>query len=120
MRRSFLVILAVAVAAAAVAVAPALAARAASIVSIKTTSGLKYNVKVLRTKAGKITIRFTNTSGIAHDVRIEKGKKQFGGTKTITKGTTSATVTLKKGTYTFYCSLPGHEAAGMKGTLTVS
>ena len=27
---------------------------------------------------------------------------------------------LKAGTYTFYCSVPGHEAAGMKGTLTVS
>jgi uncharacterized cupredoxin-like copper-binding protein len=24
------------------------------------------------------------------------------------------------GAYTFYCSAPGHEAAGMRGTLTVS
>jgi uncharacterized cupredoxin-like copper-binding protein len=27
---------------------------------------------------------------------------------------------LKPGIYTFYRSLPGHEQAGMKGTLTVS
>ena len=27
---------------------------------------------------------------------------------------------LRTGTYTFYCSVPGHEQAGMKGTLTVS
>jgi uncharacterized cupredoxin-like copper-binding protein len=29
------------------------------------------------------------------------------------------TVTLKPGKYTFYCPVDGHEAAGMKGTLTV-
>ena len=39
---------------------------------------------------------------------------QDGGTSTID------IANLKAGTYTFYCSVPGHEAAGMKGTLTVS
>jgi uncharacterized cupredoxin-like copper-binding protein len=36
-----------------------------------------------------------------------------------TKGKRSVIVKLKPGTYTFYCSVPGHEQAGMKGTLTV-
>jgi len=31
----------------------------------------------------------------------------------------AVTLTLKPGTYTFYCSVDGHEAAGMKGTLTI-
>ena len=34
-------------------------------------------------------------------------------------GTSTVTAKLKPGTYTFYCSVDGHEAAGMKGTLTV-
>ncbi len=34
--------------------------------------------------------------------------------------TVSLTVTLKKGTYAFYCPVDHHEQAGMKGTLTVT
>jgi len=29
------------------------------------------------------------------------------------------TLDLKAGTYTFYCSVPGHRQAGMHGTLVV-
>lgn len=34
-------------------------------------------------------------------------------------GTRSTTITFRPGTYAFICHLPGHEAYGMKGTLTV-
>jgi uncharacterized cupredoxin-like copper-binding protein len=30
------------------------------------------------------------------------------------------TLNLKPGTYTFYCSVPGHRQSGMEGTLHVS
>ena len=43
-----------------------------------------------------------------------------GGTSGVSPGkTASLTVTLKPGTYTFYCPVDGHKAAGMKGTLKV-
>jgi uncharacterized cupredoxin-like copper-binding protein len=39
---------------------------------------------------------------------------------TVGMGSTSTvTVTLKPGKYTFYCPVPGHKAGGMMGTLTV-
>jgi plastocyanin len=34
-------------------------------------------------------------------------------------GAQSKKIDLKAGTYTFYCDIPGHRAAGMQGTLTV-
>jgi plastocyanin len=83
-------------------------------------SGLKYNTKVLRAHPGKIKLVFTNHATLKHDVRIESGENELGGTKTIGKGQAVAYVSLKKGTYNFYCSVAGHEDAGMKGKLIVS
>ena len=44
----------------------------------------------------------------------------LGATPTFQGGSKTLTVTLKAGTYKFYCSVPGHRQAGMLGTLTVS
>ena len=43
----------------------------------------------------------------------------LGATPTFMGGTKTLKLTLKAGAYTFYCSVPGHRAAGMQGTLTV-
>ena len=54
---------------------------------------------------------------IQHSFRIKNVDGfmiEAGGGKTAT-----GKVKLPAGTYTFYCDIPGHEAAGMKGTLTV-
>jgi len=37
----------------------------------------------------------------------------------VTKTTATVSLTLKAGTYTFFCEAPGHRAAGMYGTITV-
>ena len=84
------------------------------------SSGLKFNTTTLRAHPGKIKLVFTNQSAIKHDVRIESGEHELGGTKVIGKGQAITFVSLKKGTYNFYCSVPGHEDAGMKGKLIVS
>ena len=35
-------------------------------------------------------------------------------------GTSTVSVTLKKGNYTFYCPVDAHKQQGMEGTLTVT
>jgi uncharacterized cupredoxin-like copper-binding protein len=72
-------------------------------------------------KAGKVTIKFTNSSAVPHNLTIQQGTsgKVIGATPTFSGGSKSLSVNLKPGTYTFYCSVPGHRQAGMQGTLTV-
>jgi len=81
---------------------------------------LAYTTTEATTEAGKVTIDFNNPQSLPHDVVIEDAQENdVGGTEVITSSSTSATVDLKPGTYTFYCSIPGHREAGMEGTLTV-
>jgi len=82
---------------------------------------LAYNKKVLKAKTGKITISMLNTSPIfQHDVAIKINGKVHKGKTVGQNGVSKLTLTLKPGTYTFYCTVPGHAAAGMKGKLIVS
>ncbi len=82
--------------------------------------GLAYTTTEATTKAGQVTIDFDNPQSLTHDVAIEDSSgKEVGATELIADATDSTTVNLKPGTYTFYCSVPGHREAGMEGTLTV-
>ena len=81
---------------------------------------LAYTTTTASTKAGKVTIDFNNPQGLTHDVAIEDAQgEEVGKTDLIASEETSTTVDLKPGTYTFYCSVPGHREAGREGTLTV-
>lgn len=71
-------------------------------------------------KAGKVTVNFTNSSPVPHDVAIEdEGGETIAQTETLAEGSDSTTAELEPGTYTFYCSVPGHRQGGMEGTLKV-
>ena len=81
---------------------------------------LAFDKKTLSAKAGAISIVFSNPSPLPHNVTIESSSGQrLGGTETFAGGAKTLKVTLKAGTYKFFCSVPGHRQAGMEGTLTV-
>jgi uncharacterized cupredoxin-like copper-binding protein len=76
---------------------------------------LAFTFKSAEAPAGKLTVEMPNKSGVQHDITIDgKGKGQV-----VTNGVSSFTADFAKGTYTFYCSVPGHREGGMEGKLTV-
>jgi uncharacterized cupredoxin-like copper-binding protein len=57
---------------------------------------------------------------LSHNMTIESSSGTVvGATSTYPGATKTLTLSLKPGTYKFYCSVPGHRMAGMEGTLTV-
>jgi plastocyanin len=82
-------------------------------------SQLKFDKSALSAKAGKVTIAMKNPSQVQHDVAIEGNGVNVVGTVVGNGGTSTASASLKAGTYTFFCSVDGHRQAGMEGTLTV-
>jgi plastocyanin len=94
----------------------------ASTVDISTPSGsdLAFTEKTATAKAGSVTIDFDNVQSLQHDVAVEDSSgTNLGQTDLVSSGTASTTVDLQPGTYTFFCTVPGHREAGMEGTLTV-
>jgi plastocyanin len=80
---------------------------------------LAYTTTEAEAKAGKVEVEFNNPQALTHDVAIEDSSGEvIGKTELIDSGTDSTTVDLKPGTYTFFCTVPGHREAGMEGTLT--
>jgi uncharacterized cupredoxin-like copper-binding protein len=85
------------------------------------TNGLSFDKKTLTAKAGKVTLTMDNGSSNAqmHGIAVEGKGVDKDGKIVQPGGTSTVTVTLKPGTYEFYCPVPGHKQAGMEGKLTV-
>ena len=84
--------------------------------------GLYFEPRKLKARAGAVTLVMKDpaSSGKSHGIAVEGNGVDKDG-KIVPPGSTSTiTVTLKPGKYEFYCPVPAHKAAGMKGTLTVS
>lgn len=81
---------------------------------------LAYTETELSTTAGTVTFKLTNDSVVPHDIAVKGNGIDSEPSKTIQGGETAElTVKLPAGEYVYYCTVPGHEQAGMKGTLTV-
>lgn len=91
-------------------------------ISATETSGLGFSQRALTARSGTVTISLDNGSGnsLPHGIAIEGNGVDKDGQVVQPGGTSTVTVRLKPGRYTFYCPVAGHEDQGMKGTLTVS
>ena len=80
---------------------------------------LFYEPTELRAGAGEVSITIDNEGSAVHNVVIEEA-----GDTTVVEAEGGAsdtgTIELEAGSYTFYCDIPGHRAAGMEGTLIVT
>jgi len=66
---------------------------------------------------GKVTFKITNKGALKHDFKINGAKSKM----ILPHHSASLTVTFKKaGSYPYMCTVPGHAAAGMKGTFKVT
>jgi uncharacterized cupredoxin-like copper-binding protein len=104
--------------------APATTAAAPASASVKVDADpsgqLAFVQKSLTAPTGADVFVFTNDSSVPHNLAIEGNGVAAGPTATIMGGDTAQLkVTLKPGTYEFFCAVPGHRQAGMEGTLTV-
>ncbi|MET0600724.1 MAG: plastocyanin/azurin family copper-binding protein [Baekduia sp.] len=85
------------------------------------SNGLSFDPKTLKANAGTVTITMDNPSADSqpHAVSVEGAGVAAAGEIAQPGSSSAVTVKLKPGTYTFFCPVGSHRAAGMEGTLTV-
>jgi uncharacterized cupredoxin-like copper-binding protein len=86
-------------------------------------SEVEFKIKLPSTtlSPGAYTFDLTNDGHVGHDLVVDGPGVSNEKTPVIDPGKTAKlTVDLKSGTYKLYCSVPGHEQAGMKLELKVS
>jgi mono/diheme cytochrome c family protein len=82
------------------------------------TGALAFRSNKASAEAGTIEFVSPNQAPIQHNIAVKNGVTKLG--PVVGNGGTSRfSVDLRPGRYTFFCSVPGHEAGGMKGELTV-
>jgi plastocyanin len=77
----------------------------------------RFSPSTLHVTAGKVVVKLIDGGSLQHTFQVHgvDGKVEVSAGKTA-----CATFNFPKGTWNFYCGVAGHEAAGMKGTITAS
>ena len=80
-----------------------------------------FTPSTITVPAGSVTFSIRNVGSQEHEFEIFKGDQVVDEIEGLVPGLDrTLTVTLDAGDYTYVCKLAGHEAAGMKGALTVT
>jgi plastocyanin len=94
-------------------------ANATTVLNVQASaSELAYVPNTLSAPAGRVTIRMTNPSQLQHSIALAVSGVTPGPIVG-NGGVSEVSATLASGTYTYYCTVPGHRQAGMTGTLAV-
>ncbi len=89
-------------------------------VTVSVANRMAFEPSTIAVRAGQpVELTLRNGGLIPHDFSISEGVSQPVKIEAGGGSSASATFTIDRpGTYTFICSVSGHEAAGMKGTIT--
>ena len=88
-----------------------------------TMTEFKFDPATINVSAGKAVFYLVNGGTTGHDMSIRDSTGATVAHSDLVSAGDSFVFTVDSiaaGTYTYFCSQPGHEASGMKGTLTVS
>jgi len=83
----------------------------------------QFKPKAITVPAGKVVFFLDNSGPSAHDMVIADSTGKSVARSSLVQSGDTFTFTIENlpaGSYVFYCDVPGHRAAGMEGTLTVT
>jgi plastocyanin len=90
-----------------------------------TMTEYKFEPSTVNVTSGKVVFFLVNGGTVSHDmvIRDSSGTRVNGGASELVSAGDSVVFTidnLPAGSYTFICDQTGHEASGMKGTITAT
>ena len=90
-----------------------------------TMTEYSFNPSTISVPSGKVVLFLVNTGTVSHDMilRDSSGQRVTGAASELVSAGDSFVFTISNlaaGTYAIFCDQPGHEASGMKGTVTAT